>query len=105
MKKDLNKSHDEKNHDNENQKVHFTNDNKDLKESGNTHPDGRLPEDDPALINPDELATFPEEQKNPHLDVEDENESRLVNRKTSPVRDGRNITRTDTTPDNDGGFM
>jgi hypothetical protein len=69
------------------------------------HPDGKLPEDDPMLINPDELATFPEEQKNPDRNVEDENESHLVNRKSSPVREGRNITRTDTTADNDGGFM
>lgn len=70
------------------------------------HPDGTLPEDDPALINPDELATFPEEEKNPNLNsADDDDNSHIVSRKSSPVREGRNITRTDTTADNDGGFM
>lgn len=88
------------------QQINFTNDNKDLnKDHLEAKPDGPLPEDDPALINPDELATFPEEVKNEDPDIEEERESRLVNRKSSPVREGRNITRTDTTPDNDGGFM
>ena len=68
-------------------------------------PDGPLPEDDPALINPDELATFPKEMKNEDPDIDQERDSHSVSRKSSPIREGRNITRTDTTPDNDGGFM
>jgi len=88
------------------QEINFTNDNRKLKE-GNSHPtpDGQLPEDDPSLINPDELATFPKEMNNDNPDIDSESDSHLVNRKSSPVREGRNITRTDTTPDNDGGFM
>lgn len=88
------------------QEINFTNDNKDLQNNkGQAKPDGPLPEDDPALINPDELATFPKEMKTENPDLEEERENHLVNRKTSAARDGRNITRTDTTPDNDGGFM
>jgi hypothetical protein len=90
------------------QEVNFTRDNKDIKknEQQQAKPDGMLPEDDPAVINPDELATFPKEMKadeNPDLD--EERKSHATNLKSSPARDGRNITRTDTTPDNDGGFM
>lgn len=88
-----------------NEQRNFTSDDRNLKEGGSKHPDGQLPEDDPALINPDELATFPKEMKNGDPDIESERDSHLTNRKSSPVRDGRNITRTDTTPDNDGGFM
>ena len=88
------------------QQVNFTDDNKNLnKNKTHAKPDGPLPEDDPALINPDELATFPKEMKTENPDLEEERENHLVNRKTSAARDGRNITRTDTTPDNDGGFM
>lgn len=67
------------------------------------HPDGLLPEDDPAIINPDELATFPkpvEQDENVDLDAERANHS--VNRQESPVREGRNITRTDNQPDERG---
>ena len=88
------------------QNINLTKDNKKISK-GNEHnkPDGLLPEDDPALINPDELATFPKEMKNEDPDIEEERDSHSVSRRTSPVREGRNITRTDTTPDNDGGFM
>lgn len=68
------------------------------------NPDGLMPEDDPAIINPDELASFPDEVKTDNPDIDDERDPKLVNRKTSPVREGRNITRTDTTHDTDG-FM
>lgn len=61
-----------------------------------------LPYEDPAITNPEELASFP---KNSEIadatDVERESESRLVNRRT-PVREGRNITRTDNNPDTEG---
>lgn len=99
MEKDKN-MHQDQEHQDSNRKADFNDDDRSV-----PHPDGKLPEDDPMLINPDELATFPEEQKNPDRNPDDENESHLVNRKSSPVRDGRNITRTDTTADNDGGFM
>lgn len=55
-----------------------------------------LPYDDPAMINPDELASFPK-QVSTEAYVHYDHESHLVNRRT-PVREGRNITRTD-------GFM
>ncbi|OYQ37343.1 hypothetical protein CHU92_08385 [Flavobacterium cyanobacteriorum] len=89
------------------EEINFTRDNSKLKNQNENQkkPDGMLPEDDPAVINPDELATFPDEVKNDDPDTEEERKSRAVNLKSSPVRDGRNITRTDTTADNDGGFM
>lgn len=66
--------------------------------------DFNLPYEDPAITNPEELASFP---KNSEIadarEVEHERESHLVNKRT-PVREGRNITRTDNNPDNDG-FM
>jgi len=61
-----------------------------------SHSLGNLPYDDPAIINPAELATFPKQAK---LDEHrlHEHHSHLVNRRT-PVRDGMNITRTSTQP-------
>jgi hypothetical protein len=98
---------DKRHEDDKGKSMNFTNDNKELKKGTDQHnkPDGLLPEDDPALINPDELASFPKEMKNEDPDIDEERDSHLTNRRSSPVRDGRNITRTDTTPDNDGGFM
>lgn len=52
-----------------------------------------LPYDDPAIVNPEELASFPKmnmHANNRHPD----HESHLVNRRTTPARDGSNITRT-----------
>lgn len=71
------------------------------------HPDGLLPEDDPAVINPDELATFPKQvyETDENVDLEAERENHSVNRKTSPERDGTPITRTDNTSTNDRGFL
>lgn len=67
------------------------------------HPDGLLPEDDPAVINPDELATFPKPvDTDADVDLEAERENHSVNRQESPVREGRNITRTDNQPDERG---
>ena len=63
-----------------------------------------LPYEDPAITNPQELASFPKNAKIAGAaEVEHERESHLVNKRT-PVREGRNITRTDNNPDNDG-FM
>jgi hypothetical protein len=66
--------------------------------------DFSLPYEDPAITNPEELASFP---KNSQItdaeEVERERESHLVNKRT-PVREGRNITRTDNNPNNEG-FM
>lgn len=66
--------------------------------------DFSLPYEDPAITNPQELASFP---KNSTIadahEIEIERESHLVNKRT-PVREGRNIVRTDNNPDTDG-FM
>jgi len=67
------------------------------------HPDGPLPEDDPAVINPDELATFPKPvERDENVDLDAERENHIVNKQESPVREGRNITRTDNQPDERG---
>jgi len=58
---------------------------------------------DPAILNPDELATFPKQATVDNLHHH-HHESHLVNNKRTPVRDGRNITRTDNHPDKKG-FM
>ncbi len=79
--------------------------------SNNVMPDERLvtynelPYDDPAIVNPQELASFPSaaEIAEAH-DVENENDIHLVNPKRNPVREGRNIISTDNNPDRDG-FM
>ncbi|WP_159800071.1 hypothetical protein [Flavobacterium sp. MK4S-17] len=55
-------------------------------------------------LNPDELATFPKQQKTENPDLEEERQSHLVNTKKSPARDGQRITRTGPNPDQDG-FM
>ncbi|MFL9844806.1 hypothetical protein [Flavobacterium rhizosphaerae] len=76
-----------------------------------TNNDGRvpydkLPYDDPAVVNPQELASFPPPAgKISEEALESENEERNVSLKKSPVRDGRNIVRTDTTAGNDGGYL
>lgn len=63
-----------------------------------------LPYEDPAITNPEELASFPKKSKISNAkEVEHERESHLVNKRT-PVREGRNIIRTDNNPDTDG-FM
>lgn len=60
--------------------------------------DNSLPYEDPAIVNPKELASFPKKSKiEKASEVEKEKESHLVN-KRSPVREGRNITQTDNTP-------
>ena len=64
--------------------------------SGNTS----LPYDDPAMINPNELASFPKQVKLEEHRLYD-HQSHLVNRRT-PVREGRNITRTDNQPSRHG---
>jgi hypothetical protein len=74
------------------------------KPTGKIKKDFTLPYEDPAITNPEELASFP---KNSNItnakEVEHERESHLVNKRT-PVRDGRNIISTDNNPDRDG-FM
>lgn len=75
-----------------------------LEEIRNLRPDPTLPYDDPAVINPEELATFPKKSEiMDAADVEAENKTTLVNQR-SAVRVGRNIVRTDNDPNNDG-FM
>lgn len=62
-------------------------------------PDTSLPYDDPAIVNPEELASFPKGSKiTDAKEVELERKSHLVN-KRSPLREGRNITRTDDSPE------
>ena len=66
--------------------------------------DNTLPYEDPAITNPEELASFPKKAKIADAaEVERESENHLVNKRT-PVREGRNIVRTDNNPDTDG-FM
>lgn len=73
-----------------------------LDEIKNMKPDTTLPYEDPLLINPAELATFPKKSKIATAgQIEKESEDHLVNRR-SPLREGRNITRTDNDPNNDG---
>lgn len=62
-------------------------------------PDTSLPYEDPAVVNPEELASFPKGSKiTDAKEVELERKSHLVN-KRSPLREGRNITRTDDSPE------
>lgn len=62
-------------------------------------PDTSLPYDDPAVVNPEELASFPKKADIADAkEVEKERKSHLVN-KRSPLREGRNITRTDDSPE------
>lgn len=76
-----------------------------LQEIKNAAPDNSLLYEDPAITNPKELATFPKPApKMDATEVEEESETRLQSLKRSPVRDGRNIIRTDTIADTDG-FM
>jgi len=52
-----------------------------------------LPYDDPAIVNPAELASFPKmvmDSNNRHPD----HDSHLVNKRTTPARDGSNIVKT-----------
>ena len=70
-----------------------------------TYGDGVLPYEDPAIVNPDELATFPKQVKvtdHHHHHVHHHDHDHHVNKKVTPARDGRNITRTDNNPDNRG---
>ena len=60
--------------------------------------DFMFPYEDPAIVNPDELATFP---KTVNTSAYHAHESHLVSKRT-PVRDGRNITITDNHPEKRG---
>jgi hypothetical protein len=74
------------------------------KELINNIQNGPLPYEDPAVTNPEELASFPKiSEITDAKEVANESESHLVNKRT-PVREGRNIIRTDNNPDTDG-FM
>jgi hypothetical protein len=57
-----------------------------------------LPYEDPAIINPDELASFPKTTCPSHNGSYPHHESHLVNRR-NPLRDGKNITITDNHPE------
>jgi hypothetical protein len=61
------------------------------------------PDGDPAIINPEELASFPKPSKNNDYNIEAEKDNHSVT-KPSPVRSGRNITQTGLGP-NKEGFM
>lgn len=66
------------------------------------NPDEQLiPTNDPAIINPVELATFPKQKKTENPDLEEERENHMTNRKQSAVRSGRNITNTNDNPERD----
>ena len=61
-----------------------------------------LPYPDPAVTNPQELASFPKPADIADAkDVANESENRLVN-KRSPLREGQSITQTDNAPGDDG---
>jgi hypothetical protein len=62
-----------------------------------------MPYEDPAIVNPDELATFPKIVKTGGYHNYHDHELHEITKRT-PVRDGRNITRTDNNPDKHG-FM
>jgi hypothetical protein len=65
----------------------------------------KLPYQDPAITNPVELATYPRPaEKVSAQDIENENETHVINTKRNAVREGRNIISTDNNPDRDG-FM
>ncbi len=84
------------------QRKNETNTTHDNRKDMDLTPDTTLPYEDPAVTNPEELATFPKRSKIASAsDIEKENEDHLVNRR-SPVREGRNIIRTDNNPNNDG---
>ena len=53
-----------------------------------------LPYDDPAIVNPAELASFPRVAMKGNQHHHTDHESHLVNKRTTPARDGRTITRT-----------
>ena len=57
-----------------------------------------FPYDDPAIVNPDELATFP---KTINTGAHYHYESHLVS-KRNPLREGKHITITDNHPDKNG---
>ncbi|KGO94326.1 hypothetical protein [Flavobacterium subsaxonicum] len=64
-----------------------------------------LPYEDPAVTNPEELASFPTPAEIlSKEELDNENETHLINTRKSPVREGRNIISTDNNPDRDG-FM
>jgi hypothetical protein len=76
-----------------------------IQESDHIMPGAYLLYEDPAIVNPEELATFPKQvNKDKDQHHHHQHESHLVNNKRTPVRDGRNITRTDNHPDRNG-FM
>jgi len=82
-----------------------TNEKDRIDEIKNLTPDNTLPYEDPAVTNPEELASFPKPApKADAADIADESENRILSQKSSPARDGRKIVRTDTNPDPDG-FM
>nr|WP_322623187.1 hypothetical protein [uncultured Flavobacterium sp.] len=76
-----------------------------LEEIKHMTPDNTMLYEDPAVVNPEELATFPKPApKADATEIADENQARPVSVQRSAVREGRNIVRTDTAPDPDG-FM
>lgn len=77
--------------------------NRRLAEVKNLTPDTSLPYTDPAIVNPAELASFPKPApKASATDIDEENQAHPMSVQRSPVREGRNIVRTDTAPDPEG---
>jgi len=101
MDNNVNDRNDQANHDSQ---FNRDTDNTNATVRRNLTPDNSLPYEDPAVTNPEELASFPKKAKIVDaVEVERESKNRLVNERT-PVREGRNIIRTDNNPDTDG-FM
>lgn len=62
-----------------------------------------MPYEDPAIVNPNELATFPKQvKKNDVHHHSYYHHHHPLHIKTTPARDGRNITRTDNHPEKNG---
>lgn len=82
------------------------NENDRIEEIKNLTPDNTLPYEDPAITNPEELASFPKPApKADATEVAEESENRTVSLKRSSARDGQGIIRTDTNSNTTDGFM
>lgn len=85
-----------------NQEMNRTHDNRYLKNESKANSDEwDVPGvEDPAAVNPEELASFPKQKDKGPLPIDHEKENAITKR--SSVREGRNIARTENTPDENG---
>ncbi|AXG72902.1 hypothetical protein DVK85_01110 [Flavobacterium arcticum] len=60
-----------------------------------------MPYEDPAIVNPNELATFPKQIVKDDV-YHNRHQHHSLHSKATPVRDGRNITRTDNHAESNG---